>query len=50
MWLTTDIDNQASQRLALRAGFKAAGSQLSELDPSTPRPLFRRLPKPAPGR
>jgi RimJ/RimL family protein N-acetyltransferase len=50
VWLTTDIDNQASQRLALRAGFKAAGSQLGELDPSTPRPLFRRPPKRAPGR
>ncbi|MFK0309890.1 GNAT family N-acetyltransferase [Pseudomonas sp. NPDC090233] len=42
VWLTTDIDNKASQRLAERAGFKAAGSKLTELDPSTPRPLYRR--------
>lgn len=44
VWLTTDIDNQASQRLAERAGFKSAGSKLTELDPSTPRPLYRRVP------
>jgi len=44
VWLTTDIDNKASQRLAERAGFKAAGSTLTELDPSTPRPLYRRAP------
>jgi len=45
VWLTTDIDNQASQRLAQRSGFVVAGSLLRELDPSTPRPLYRRLPK-----
>ncbi|MFJ2983438.1 MULTISPECIES: GNAT family N-acetyltransferase [unclassified Pseudomonas] len=44
VWLTTDIDNHASQRLAERAGFQRAGSLLTELDPSTPRPLYRRLP------
>ncbi|WP_313644296.1 GNAT family protein [Pseudomonas sp.] len=44
VWLTTDIDNLASQRLAERAGFHRAGSKLTELDPSTPRPLYRRLP------
>ncbi|NIF26946.1 GNAT family N-acetyltransferase [Pantoea sp. Tr-811] len=44
VWLTTDIDNLASQRLAERAGFVAAGSQLTEQDPSTPRPLYRRVP------
>jgi len=43
VWLTTDIDNQASQRLAERAGFHRTGSKLTELDPSTPRPLFRRI-------
>jgi len=45
VWLTTDIDNQASQRLAQRSGFRLAGSLLSELDPGTPRPLYRRAPK-----
>ncbi|HDS1681131.1 TPA: GNAT family N-acetyltransferase [Pseudomonas putida] len=44
VWLTTDIDNHASQRLAERAGFVPAGSKLTELDPSTPRPLYRRAP------
>jgi RimJ/RimL family protein N-acetyltransferase len=44
VWLTTDIDNQASQRLAERADFVIAGSRLTELDPSTPRPLYRRSP------
>lgn len=44
VWLTTDIDNQASQRLAERAGFVIAGSRLTELDPSMPRPLYRRSP------
>ncbi|WDY60229.1 GNAT family N-acetyltransferase [Pseudomonas sp. PSKL.D1] len=44
VWLTTDIDNLASQRLAERAGFVRAGSRLTELDPSTPRPFYRRQP------
>ena len=44
VWLTTDIDNHASQRLAERAGFVAAGSKVTEIDPSTPRPLYRRAP------
>ncbi|MFJ4396232.1 GNAT family N-acetyltransferase [Pseudomonas sp. NPDC089396] len=50
VWLTTDIDNQASQRLAQRSGFVLAGSLLTELDPSTPRPLYRRVPKGEQGR
>lgn len=49
VWLTTDIDNHASQRLAQRSGFSVAGSRLNELDPSTPRPLYRRVPKAAQG-
>ena len=44
VWLTTDIDNHASQRLAESAGFVRAGSQLTEFDPSTPRPVYRRVP------
>ncbi|WP_323613105.1 hypothetical protein [Pseudomonas putida] len=31
-------------RLAERAGFVIAGSRLTELDPSTPCPLYRRSP------
>ncbi|HDS1734690.1 GNAT family N-acetyltransferase [Pseudomonas sp. BP8] len=42
VWLTTAVNNAASQRLAERAGFHKAGEVVRAIDPSTPGLLYRR--------
>ncbi|CAM4138680.1 Acetyltransferase, ribosomal protein N-acetylase [Pseudomonas reidholzensis] len=44
VWLTTALDNSASQRLAERVGFSKVGETPREIDPTTPGLLYRRAP------
>ncbi|WP_409288409.1 GNAT family N-acetyltransferase [Pseudomonas sp. KCJK8927] len=44
LWLTTDLANSASQRLAERVGFRREGCVQVGQAPGTPHALYRRTP------